>query len=127
MSETIARALAAMGLELHVAALMPARVADAGFVRAEQRVHKVPVGPWPRDETMRMVGTYNHSVVWDGLQAITTATLTRGLGWTSNQVELFLVKVRRDLMDSAVHSYETLHSLWAQKPGADELADPPRC
>jgi hypothetical protein len=42
--------------------------------------------------------------------------LTRGLGWSRDQVELYLPGVRRDLNDMSVHTYYSLHVITAQKP-----------
>ncbi len=120
MSVNITKALATFGVEMYIIERMPERLGDAGFVNVQTRVHKVPVGPWARDKTLRTIGSYNRGVLWDGLQAITMGTFTRGLKWTREEVETFLVKVRKDLMDPSVHSYVFFHSVWAQKPG-DEL------
>lgn len=42
--------------------------------------------------------------------------LTRGLGWSRDQVELYLPGVRKDLNNMSVHTYYSLHVITAQKP-----------
>ncbi len=118
MAANIEAGLAAFGIEMHIAERTPERFKDAGFVNVQRRDLKVPVGTWPKDETMKMIGMYCRSVVYDGLQAITMGTFTRGLKWAPEEVELFLIKVRQDLVNNAVHSYVFFHSFWAQKPVA---------
>lgn len=46
----------------------------------------------------------------DGVHAMSMALLTRGLGWSREQVELLLVGVRDDLRNRAVHSYIDLYA-----------------
>jgi hypothetical protein len=41
----------------------------------------------------------------DGMQAISIAALTRGLGMTSAEVEALLVGVRKDLKNHRIHCY----------------------
>lgn len=116
MAANIRAALAKSGIEMHAAEKNPDRLHDAGFVNIRHEIKKVPVGPWPKDSNLKMIGLYNRSVIYDGLYAITIGPFTRALGWTPEEVEVFLVKVRKDLKDPSVHSYVHFHSLCAQKP-----------
>ncbi|RGP79041.1 tam domain methyltransferase [Fusarium longipes] len=116
MVDNIRAGLAKFGVEMHAASKNPDRLRDAGFVNIRHEIKKVPVGPWPKDQTLKTIGLYTRSIIYDGLQAITMGPFTRGLGWTPEEVEVFLVKVRKDLMTPSVHSYVHFHSLCAQKP-----------
>ncbi|KAF5559592.1 TAM domain-containing protein [Fusarium phyllophilum] len=116
MVANIRAALAKSGIEMHAAEKNPDRLHDAGFVNIRHEIKKVPVGPWAKDPSLKMIGLYNRSVIYDGLYAITIGPFTRALGWTPEEVEVFLVKVRKDLKDPSVHSYVHFHSLCAQKP-----------
>jgi hypothetical protein len=89
---------------------------DGGFIDVEEKVWKVPVGIWPKDPTMKTIGLYNRSIIIDGLQGVGMAPLTRALGWTPAEVEVFLVEVRKSLMDSSIHSYYTFHAVYGRKP-----------
>jgi hypothetical protein len=42
--------------------------------------------------------------------------LTRGLGWSREEVEVYLPGVRDDLRNPNVHTYYSLHVITAQKP-----------
>jgi hypothetical protein len=55
--------------------------------------------------------TFNQSLI-----GICMGPLTRGLGWSRDQVELYLPGVRRDLNNMSVHTYYSLHVITAQKP-----------
>ncbi|CAK7227780.1 hypothetical protein SCUCBS95973_006657 [Sporothrix curviconia] len=116
MAKYIGQALMNFGIKLYSPDDNPARLETAGFVDIRNTVDKVPVGTWPRDPNMKMIGLYNRSTVYDGLHGITMGPLTRGLKWTPEEVELFLVRVRRDLMNPRIHSYVHMHTLCGQKP-----------
>ncbi|KAK2049476.1 methyltransferase domain-containing protein [Colletotrichum somersetense] len=93
------------------------RLRAAGFERVEERVWKVPIGTWPRDQNLKTIGLYNRSMLIDALQAVSMAPLTRGLKWSAAEVEVFLIDVRKSLMNSSIHSYLTYHVVYGQKPG----------
>jgi len=92
---------------------------QAGFVNAEQKSFKVPIGTWPKNKTLRLIGLYLRTVLIEGLQAISLGPLTRGLKWTKEEVEVLLINVRKCLMDSSQHTYYTFHTFFGQKPVAD--------
>ncbi|KAK2008971.1 methyltransferase domain-containing protein [Colletotrichum eremochloae] len=92
------------------------RLRASGFERVEEKVWKVPIGTWPRDQRLKTIGLYNRSMLIDALQAVSMAPLTRGLKWSAAEVEIFLIDVRKSLMDSSIHSYLTFHVVCGQKP-----------
>ena len=40
----------------------------------------------------------------DGLEAFSVAPFTRALGWSMEEVQLFLIDVRKDCADKDIHS-----------------------
>src|SRR6478735_10685126 len=76
MVANIRAALAKSGIEMHAAEKNPDRLHDAGFVNIRHEINKVPVGPWPKDSNLKMIGLYNRSVIYDGLYAITIGPFT---------------------------------------------------
>ena len=91
-------------------------VKAAGFVNVDEQAFKVPIGSWPRNQKMKTIGTYNRSMIYDGLQGISMGPFTRGLKWSAQEVEVFLVDVRKALMDRSQHSYLPFHVVIGQKP-----------
>jgi len=63
-----------------------------------------------------MVGLYWRTILVMGLHPIAIGPLTRGLGWSAEQVEVFIVGVRKAYMEGAVHSHMPLHIICGQKP-----------
>lgn len=110
--------LARFGVDLLAMEKNPDNVREAGFVNVEEKIFKVPVGVWPRNPKMKTVGLYNRSMIYDGLQGISMGPFTRGLKWTPEEVEVYLIGVRKALMNSSVHSYLPFHVTIGQKPKA---------
>ncbi|KAI9740853.1 MAG: hypothetical protein M1818_004458 [Claussenomyces sp. TS43310] len=92
------------------------RMINAGFINVEQRIFKVPIGQWPKNRTLKLIGLYLRTVLIEGLQGISLGAFTRGLGWTREEVELMLVDVRKALLDSSQHTYFTFYAVYGQKP-----------
>jgi len=108
--------LAVFGVDLLSVTGNAQRLRDAGFVNVEEKVFKIPLGIWPKNKTMKLIGLYLRSVIYDGLQGIALGPFTRGLKWTPEAVEVFLVGVRKSLMNASTHSYLPFHVVYGQKP-----------
>ena len=57
------------------------------------------------DSSEKQIGAWTQQNLLDGLNAIRMAVLTRGLGWPTARVEMFLVDVKRDAGDRRIHAY----------------------
>ena len=108
--------LAAFGVDLLGMQKNQENVKAAGFVSVDEQAFKVPIGSWPRNQKMKTIGTYNRSMIYDGLQGISMGPFTRGLKWSPQEVEVFLVDVRKALLDRSQHSYLPFHVVIGQKP-----------
>ncbi|KAI8285994.1 hypothetical protein K4K60_000813 [Colletotrichum sp. SAR11_57] len=109
-------ALDMYGVDIYAAWKFADYIREAGFVNERFDTRKVPVGTWPRDPFMKAIGDYCRAVNYDSLGSITNIPFRKGLGWTNLQVEVFLVQVRKDLLDDSKHSYNYFHSCCGQKP-----------
>ena len=89
---------------------------DCGFTNVTERVLQIPVGTWPKNKVLKTVGLYWRTILIDGIQAIALGPLTRGCGWSREQVELFLIEVRKAYFDNTVLAYMPLHVVTGQKP-----------
>lgn len=106
-----------LGVDFHTAA--GGKIADmmreAGLVNVQERVLHVPLGTWPRHPDLKRVGEYWRHILLEGAQAIALGPLTRGCGWTREQVEVFLVEVRRAYMDNNSLMYMPMYVTYGQK------------
>jgi hypothetical protein len=110
------QALAAFGKDTTAILTVDEKLIEAGFTNITHRVFKLPVGPWARDRSQKMLGLFWRTAIMDGLQGIAMGTLGRGLKWSNEEIEVYLVGVRKALMDPAIHTYWPYHIITAQKP-----------
>ncbi|KAK4031944.1 hypothetical protein C8A01DRAFT_20919, partial [Parachaetomium inaequale] len=110
--------LAHLGINFHAAAdgRLAAMMRDVGFVNVTERVLQIPIGTWAKNKVLKTVGLYWRTILTDGIQAIALGPLTRGCGWSREQVELFLIEVRKAYMDNSMLAYMPLHIVYGQKP-----------
>ena len=90
---------------------------SAGFVNVSTRIFHIPIGIWPRNKTLKVVGLYWRTILIDGLEPIALGPLMRGLGWTRMEVDKLLVEVAAAYLEGNVHSHMPLHIVCGQKPG----------
>jgi len=79
----------------------------AGFVDVKQVVLKSPTNPWPKDKTLKEVGKYQLLAHLQGLEGITMGLMTRAAKWKAEEVQVLMAKLRPELIDRSIHSYQT--------------------
>lgn len=94
---------------------LPEEMKAAGFQDIKATTHKSPIGSWPQDKRLRIAGLFQRTAIMDGLRGISQRPLT-ALGWKPVQIEMFLINVRKDLMDLDIHAYLNLHMIYGRKP-----------
>ncbi|TVY80614.1 Secondary metabolism regulator, partial [Lachnellula suecica] len=95
----IIEGLARLGVNFNATLLLADMMREAGFTNVTTRIFHVPIGMWPRNKVLKMVGLYWRTILIDGLQPIALGPMTRGLGWSREQVEVWLVEVRKAYME----------------------------
>lgn len=115
---SIREGLSTLGVDSDIIASgeLPAMMREAGFVNVKEQVIKIPLGTWPEGQVLKTVGLYWRTILLDGLQAIGMGPLTRGLRWSPEAVELFLVQVRRAYLEDTTGIYMPFHIICGQKP-----------
>jgi len=88
---------------------------EAGFVNIRKENYKVPIGPWAKDKTLRLVGLYWLIAIQDILPAMAGRPFL-ALGMSPVEIEVFMAQVRKSLADQRIHSYMTLTFVCGQKP-----------
>jgi len=78
---------------------------ECGFVDVVETQLVWPIGTWPRDKKMKMLGAWCKEDVLSGLQGWSMAVLTRGLGMSPNEVEMLLMEVRNDINSKKLHAF----------------------
>jgi len=52
----------------------------------------------------------------DGLEGYSMALLTRGLGMSNEEVQVFLADVRKDMKNPRIHAYWPMYFVYGRKP-----------
>jgi hypothetical protein len=78
---------------------------EAGFVDVVQTELVWPLGSWPRAKELKELGIWTRENFLNALHAGSMVLFTKGLGWSDEEVEAFLVDVRKDIKNPAIHSY----------------------
>ncbi|KAJ0385902.1 hypothetical protein COL922a_005495 [Colletotrichum nupharicola] len=117
--EKIRQAMSKLNIDILVGPRIGKIVEEAGFVNVQKKSYKVPVGTWPKDKTLRLVGMYMRTVTEDFLGAAASKPLA-ALGMERTEIEVFLALVRKAIRDPEVHAYGTYYSWTGQKPRTTE-------
>ena len=81
---------------------------EAGFVDVKDHLYKIPINSWPKNPRLKEVGKWQCLNYTEGYEAISIGLLTRVLGWTHLEFSVFMAKVRRELVDKSIHTYQYL-------------------
>lgn len=94
---------------------------DAGFVDVHERIEKIPINPWPKDPRLKEIGQYNEANWLDGLAAFSYKLFgPKGLGWNKDEIEVFLIAVRKSIQNRHIHAYQRHYTVWGRRPSAEE-------
>ncbi|KAI9789496.1 MAG: hypothetical protein M1833_002306 [Piccolia ochrophora] len=96
-------------------------VEEAGFVDVVEVRQKLPVGSWSSDQKYKEIGAFNQLHCEESLEGWAMALLTRELGWSYNEVQVFLVEMRRDIRNRKKHGYLEMVVVYARKPTEGEI------
>ncbi|KAG9680604.1 S-adenosyl-L-methionine-dependent methyltransferase, partial [Aureobasidium melanogenum] len=88
----------------------------AGFVNIEEQHFMWPSNAWPKDKYMKELGNWNMINILEGLEGFCLALMTRGLGWTKEEVDVFVAKVSADVKNRGIHAYYPMPVVWGRKP-----------
>jgi hypothetical protein len=117
------QAMTALGADVTGVTKLKTELAAAGFSNIKEEVFKCPLGIWPKDKRLRLVGLYLRESILDGLAGMAGRPFNSGLGWSKEEIEVFLAKVRRSLRDSGRHTYLPFRVIYAQKPQEKEVTN----
>jgi len=94
---------------------------ERGFEDVTEVVYKLPVNPWPKDQRLKLVGAFEMENLLYGLGGMVTRLFSKALHWSPEQVQVFLVDVRKDIKNRNSHGYWPYTVVYARKPGGEPL------
>ncbi|KAI6775890.1 hypothetical protein HG530_002648 [Fusarium avenaceum] len=113
--------MAALGSDIDGITHVERELYEAGFENITTKNYKCPVGPWAKKPRLQECGHVMRDIVMWGLVGLSRRPFRDGLGWTLIQIEMFLVEVRKALMEQVnglpkYHTYFPFTNIYARKP-----------
>ncbi|PGH35063.1 hypothetical protein GX50_02094 [[Emmonsia] crescens] len=121
-SDLLLQASINLGRPLNAASSHHETLIKAGFTKVNVLNYKWPTNRWPKDPKNKRVGLWTLANVGGGLEGLSLALMTRGLGWGKERVLAYLTTVRKDLHNPKIHAYWPIVVVYGQKP---KSASPP--
>lgn len=94
-----------MGKNANACLRYKSQMQEAGFVDVREERRAVPGNPWAKGEEQKMLGMMQMENILDGLHGISIGLFTKMLGMSTQEVEVLLVDVRKDLRNTKIHFY----------------------
>ncbi|EFX03519.1 sam domain protein [Grosmannia clavigera kw1407] len=89
---------------------------EAGFVDIVRVPYKWPIGPWPRDPSLKQLGAWVFENFHGGIETMSLALFTRFLGWSLDEVRAFAEEARAELCNRNFHTYFDMYVTYGRKP-----------
>ncbi len=93
------------GREPLVALRLKTMVEEAGFVDVRESRTALPINPWPRGENQKLIGAMEMLNMLEVCHGISMNILVKVMGWSAEEVEVLLARVREDMRDKRIHAY----------------------
>ena len=95
----------AMGTSIMAPFQWKKQMQDLGFVNVTEVVRKVPLGPWPKNKTLKEIGSLELAQVPEALEPCVLRGFTGVLGGDINELQVLLATARKELRNPNIHSY----------------------
>ncbi|KFA64944.1 hypothetical protein S40285_03859 [Stachybotrys chlorohalonatus IBT 40285] len=97
---------------------------EAGFVDVHEKLYKMPINAWPKDERLKELGRMWQRNMTTGLSGFSVWLFNRVYNRSPAETEVLLVDVRREMSDPRIHAYMPITVVWGRKPYPYEVAGP---
>ncbi|KAK1537482.1 hypothetical protein CPAR01_07595 [Colletotrichum paranaense] len=78
---------------------------EIGFVDVSIKKVMWPANTWAKGQHYKLLGQFAHENCMSGIEGWTMTPLTHGLGWSKQEVEVFLIELRKEFKDRRIHAY----------------------
>ncbi|KAG6007144.1 hypothetical protein E4U21_006328 [Claviceps maximensis] len=113
--DTAGRAYEKFGMSTTLPAELEPLLREAGFVKIHCQIMKVPIGPWAKDRTKRVIGLYQKMAVLDFLPTLPGRPF-KALGMSDAEAQVAIAMARKGLDNANAHRYFNYYFWYAQKP-----------
>ncbi|KAK0640597.1 S-adenosyl-L-methionine-dependent methyltransferase [Cercophora newfieldiana] len=116
LSDACFEAAENMGRPLDLAPTYKGLLEKAGFVDVVEKRFKWPLNPWPKDPYYKELGKWTLAMMDGGLEGLSLALLTRGLGWSPEKALMAVAEARPLMKDRNIHAYLPIFVVYGRKP-----------
>ncbi len=92
-------------------------MASKGYVNVQRKVFKLPIGGWPKDSHLNMLGHCFRMVLLDFFTAVAAKPFTQA-GIDRSETEALLNDIEKITENRRIHTYMQVYFVWGQKPPA---------
>ncbi|KAB8279603.1 SAM dependent methyltransferase [Aspergillus minisclerotigenes] len=96
------------------------RIKKAGVVDVVECRYKCPIGPWPKDPHVKLLGMLNRVYAEEDIEGYAMMLFTT---WTRDEVEVYLARIRSTLRDPLIHVYQEMVVVYGRKPLEGEAVE----
>ncbi|KAL2195340.1 S-adenosyl-L-methionine-dependent methyltransferase [Corynascus similis CBS 632.67] len=121
--ERIDEASRLFGKQINVARRHKQWMIDAGFENVEEKVIRIPIGPWVKDPVLKELGRFEQLHMQMSVASHTPALLTRVFSWTEQQVQLLIEGVRREFRSKDLRLITCYRFITGRSPGPPPATD----
>ncbi|KAH7413127.1 S-adenosyl-L-methionine-dependent methyltransferase [Cadophora sp. MPI-SDFR-AT-0126] len=89
---------------------------DRGFEDVTEHIIKLPINTWPKDKRLKLLGAWEMENLLSSLEGMVIRIFQKALGWTEQEVLVFLVDVRKDIKNRNIHGYWPFYIVSGRKP-----------
>jgi len=89
---------------------------EAGFVDIVERKFEWALGTWAKGKKEKMLGRLWRKDLLNGLDGMSKAVLTRGAGYSMEEIVVLNEGVRKDIADPNLHAYLPVTFIYGRKP-----------
>ncbi|KAG5794788.1 hypothetical protein H9Q69_006173 [Fusarium xylarioides] len=116
--KTLCEGSAKFGKPIDCAPLWKDKLIAAGFENVRQEIRKMPLGSWPKDPKLKEIGKYQSIQEAKAIESYTPQIFSAVLGWSQEEIQVFMAKVKNEIKDPSIHLYLPVHFLWGRKPAS---------
>ncbi|KAJ5782596.1 hypothetical protein N7457_004370 [Penicillium paradoxum] len=107
------------GKPLNIAPRVSEWMTEQGFANVTDDTYKCPVGGWAKNRRLKEIGRIGKVTILEVVEPYTLALFTRVLGFTYQEAQEYMHKVRAELMSNSYHLYVYFHYVYGQRPFED--------
>lgn len=113
---TLCKGMADFGKPIDNAPQWKEKLEAAGFEDVEEKILKVPIGPWPKDPLLKEIGSVQYHQELQAVDSYTPGIFSRVLNWSDEEIQVFIAKVKGEIKDPSIHLYFPVYFVWGRKP-----------